>query len=451
MQSIDYLARQRSVNDAANGALAGPAAAALASVAVRTAAIIRCMAVGYTGLQIAIWHAYFVADPLRLIAPAAAMAWGATLVAWLARHPPTAGLAVADSAVHIPLALSTAWSVPAAMRGDTANWLYILLAGQTVVPLWFAPLAASAPTVLAVGAAHWAGAAFLPLAGTGRSALSAATVLYFAVGTVAWLGHRMLRNRAVLADTALSEADADEHEQYVTLSRSTERREHERLLHDTVLNTLTALARDDAVGHDTREIVGRCLHDVALMEYALGGAAQAGPPPGGTVGGLVAAVEAVAAEMRARGLDVGVRVDAPGAGAFGVPVPVIAALTRAVRESLDNVARHAGTGQAFVGVAVRAPGAGAEDRGGLVVTVRDNGVGFEPSRVGPDRLGVRRSIVERVADCGGTASLRSTPGAGATVTLCWPGEARRLPGDATEAPVARDPPPGRPGAGARSE
>ncbi len=330
------------------------------------------------------------------------------------------------------------------MRGDTANWLYILLAGQTVVPLWFAPLVASAPLVLAAGGGYWAGATLLTRAAAGRSALGAATALYFAVGTVAWLAYRMLGNRAALADTALAEADADSHKQYVTLSRSTERREHERLLHDTVLNTLTALARDDAVGHDAREIVGRCLHDVALMEYVLGGTRLADAPAGGPVGGLLAAVGAVAVEMRARGLDVRMEVSAPATGAFGVPVPVVVAVARAVRESLDNVARHAGTGEAFLGVAVREADAGAGDSGELVVTVRDSGVGFEPSRVGPERLGVRRSIVERIADCGGTASVRSAPGAGTTVTLRWPGGAQRLQGDTPEPPMARNPSPGWP-------
>ena len=49
--------------------------------------------------------------------------------------------------------------------------------------------------------------------------------------------------RASRADRALVAADQDARDQFVILSRTVERREHDRLLHDTVLNTLTAVAR----------------------------------------------------------------------------------------------------------------------------------------------------------------------------------------------------------------
>ena len=42
------------------------------------------------------------------------------------------------------------------------------------------------------------------------------------------------------------------------------------------------------------------------------------------------------------------------------------------------------------------------------------------------RLGLRRSITERVADCGGHASVWSAPGHGTVVRLSWPA---RPPGD----------------------
>jgi hypothetical protein len=47
----------------------------------------------------------------------------------------------------------------------------------------------------------------------------------------------MLYRRAAATDAALDEADRNAREQYVILSRNVERREHERLLPDTVLNT----------------------------------------------------------------------------------------------------------------------------------------------------------------------------------------------------------------------
>ena len=56
------------------------------------------------------------------------------------------------------------------------------------------------------------------------------------------------------------------------------------------------------------------------------------------------------------------------------------------------------------------------------MTVRDEGPGFDPGSVDPARLGVRRSITERVEDWGGSAWVRSAPGEGTTVSLCWPAD-----------------------------
>lgn len=88
-------------------------------------------------------------------------------------------------------------------------------------------------------------------------------------------------------------------------------------------------------------------------------------------------------------------------------------MAQAVREALVNVAGHAGTSEAWIEVSQPADG-------GLQVTVRDAGAGFDPDRVGPGRLGVRRSIIERLADQGGQASVTSAPGEGTVVSLRWP-------------------------------
>ncbi|MGP7998610.1 MAG: ATP-binding protein [Streptosporangiaceae bacterium] len=83
------------------------------------------------------------------------------------------------------------------------------------------------------------------------------------------------------------------------------------------------------------------------------------------------------------------------------------------------MAAHAGTGEAWVTVRPLAPAAAGT---GVEVTVRDEGAGFDPARLGPARLGVRRSITERITDCGGSAAVRSAPGAGTLVRLCWPAQ-----------------------------
>ena len=428
------------------------------SVAVRTAVAIRCLAVAYVVVQVGIWHSFYAAQTWRLFGPAVAILWAAALATWLARHRPSTAPVVADAAVLIALAISGRWWVPPDMRGDTASWLYILFAAQSVFPLWCARLALGVPLVAAAGAAYWAGVIVLSPVLAANSAPLASTALVFVVAAVALIGYQMLDSRAIRADTDLAEADAAEHEQYIALRRHTERREHERLLHDTVLNTLTALSRvgpakGTATGaatgaggeSDRNEIIGRCRHDVALMEYALGGSSDKDQAPHARdPNGLISvAVEALALEMRARGLDVHVRTAVAGDGqatgtAAGPPgrvaVPVVAAIARAVREALSNVARHAGTGEAWVDMCLPAAGTSHPDGGWLTITVRDRGAGFDPGLVGADRLGIERSIVERIADCGGTATVRSTPGNGTTVTMRVPVQA-----DTLAAPRAKDP------------
>jgi signal transduction histidine kinase len=388
----------------------GPAITTLRVAATRTASIIRCVGIVSTVVQVIIWHSFYLTVPWRLAGPVVAVAWGSAAVMYLLRRWPVWPLAAVDSGVYVVLALCARWCLPPLLRGDGSNWLYIVTVGQLVAPAWFTPTTMLAVLALASGAAYWAGAALTPAAGSGPASPTTpatAVLLLLAVVSAAWCGRRMLRRRAVEADAALERADQDSRAQYVVLSRQTERREHERLLHDTVLNTLTALAR---AGASSADVVSRCRDDVRLIERVLGDpddtAAAAWPP----YDGLLAGIEAVAHQMRSRGLDVHVEVAASAEPA--VPAQVARAMAHAVREALVNVASHAGTSEAWIEV-------GLAEEGGLRVTVRDAGAGFHPDRVGPGRLGLQRSIVERIADQGGQASVTSAPGQGTVVSLRW--------------------------------
>jgi signal transduction histidine kinase len=94
------------------------------------------------------------------------------------------------------------------------------------------------------------------------------------------------------------------------------------------------------------------------------------------------------------------------------PVPVGQALLGATHEALANVAKHAGVEQ----VVVRAA---SVDRG-VEVTVRDHGYGFDPDRPAGG-FGIAESIVGRMRDAGGRATVWSAPGRGTRVTLWGPG------------------------------
>ncbi len=429
---------------ARTGAGDRPAVATFAVVAAAVVTVVRCLVIIYVVVQVAIWHSFYTAVPWRLAGPAAAVACAAAVVTGLRRGLPARWLALGDVPVHLALALSAAVFLPPLMRGDTANWLYLALLDTLVLPALFTSARLTVALAAAAAAAFWGGDLLSRPAG-GSSPLAAGGFLLALAAAMCW-GHSALRRRAAAADAALGRADQEARDQYVLRSRSAERREHERLLHDTVLNTLTALAREDT---GRAGAIGRCRHDVALMEQALtdADADVARPPAAGTptagvpaagvpvagvpvagvpAAGLLTGLTAVAQEMAGRGLEVTVTSGPPAAGAGPVPPEVAAAVTHAVREALANVAQHAGTTRAAVEVSLA---------DGLEVLVRDAGAGFDPERTDPSRLGVRRSIRERLADVGGLASVRSAPGAGTVVSLRWPGAAG--PGAAGPGPPSR--------------
>ena len=134
------------------------------------------------------------------------------------------------------------------MRGQPGDWLFLVVTTQLFVPAWFAPAVLSVPLGLLSVAAYAAGNASAPVSRGAAGSPAASSVLLLAVAAVHWSAHRMLSRRASRADAALAVAQDGAREQYVILSRTLERREHDRLLHDTVLNTLTAIARSGPAG-----------------------------------------------------------------------------------------------------------------------------------------------------------------------------------------------------------
>ena len=315
------------------------------------------------------------------------------------------------------LALSAQECVPPNVRDDTFSWLVICMSGQLIVPAWYAPGALAVLLTLIAPAAYWLGAAIRPV--SDMRTLAGATMVLIVVGLVHTFSRRELYGRAKAADATLDAAAHAAGEQYAVLARNIERREHERLLHDTILNTLTALARAGA--DDPAGAVSRCRQDVALIEDALGDQGDPAGDASRAPGDLAREVRAVVADMRGRGLSVHVDID--GEGAPVVPARVTAAIANATREALSNVAEHAATGEAWVQVRLTTPAGDADVPCRLEVTVRDQGAGFDLDRVDQARLGLRRSIAERIAECGGQASIWSAPGQGTVVRMSWPAPA----------------------------
>ena len=84
-------------------------------------------------------------------------------------------------------------------------------------------------------------------------------------------------------------------------------------------------------------------------------------------------------------------------------------IVSAAREATTNAAKHAGVPRIDIYAEITA--------GAVDVFVRDRGAGFDPDATPEDRLGVRRSIIDRMHRHGGTADIRSAPGEGTEVRL----------------------------------
>lgn len=117
-------------------------------------------------------------------------------------------------------------------------------------------------------------------------------------------------------------------------------------------------------------------------------------------------IEAAAAEL---GAEIDVHLDV-GLDRPSIPGRVARALTLAATQAVANALQHAGG----AGLAVTL---GTAD-GRVRIDVHDAGQGFDLDAVPDDRLGIRASIVARVAAVGGSADLQTGPH-GTVVRLTW--------------------------------
>jgi len=96
-------------------------------------------------------------------------------------------------------------------------------------------------------------------------------------------------------------------------------------------------------------------------------------------------------------------------------------LFRIIQESLNNIGQHTHASSVLVRFAV-------DTAGGVAVSVRDNGRGFDPSQLGPadhaSHFGLRQ-MRERILDLGGTLDIRSAIGQGTELVITLPPIAKK--------------------------
>ena len=176
--------------------------------------------------------------------------------------------------------------------------------------------------------------------------------------------------------------------------REEQRSEIAAHLHDSVLQTLALIQNRAGASSEVARIA-------RAQERELRDWLFAGDEP--TVADLGAELRGVAAAIE---LDYPVRIDVVTAGeSVG---RTASALVAAAREAMLNAARHAG---GEVSVYVEASPTATD------VFIRDRGPGVDLDALPADRIGIRESIVGRMARAGGSATVRPGAGGGTEVHL----------------------------------
>jgi two-component system, NarL family, sensor kinase len=196
------------------------------------------------------------------------------------------------------------------------------------------------------------------------------------------------------------------------LARAEERTRMAREIHDTLAQGLTGIVLQlegalRQLGHQPELAQERLERALAMSRQSLEEARRsvvdlrstslARPLP-----------EALNTLARSITSDTGVRVQVRTSGESLLPVSVESELFTIAQEALTNVYRHARASEALVSLQF--------NQGSAVLTVRDNGCGFNPDDIGDGHFGIV-GMRERADHIGGRLYLESEPGHGTSVRV----------------------------------
>ncbi len=207
-------------------------------------------------------------------------------------------------------------------------------------------------------------------------------------------------------------------EESTRLARAEERERIAREIHDTLAQGLTGIAlqieaalphlADDPERAQARlqralEVTRTSLEEARRSVLHLRTTSLAGKPLADALAGL----------GRRFTHETGVLVRVSASGREKLPLPVESELFRIAQEALANVRSHARAHEVTISL--------REREGRVVLSIRDDGVGFVPSAAGDERHGIL-GMRERVRLVGGSLRIRSRAGRGTTVTAAVPVE-----------------------------
>ncbi|MDJ0962281.1 MAG: hypothetical protein QNJ88_16660 [Acidimicrobiia bacterium] len=223
---------------------------------------------------------------------------------------------------------------------------------------------------------------------------AAGSVVFLVFGTLLGWSFEALRDQerrrlAVQADLDRAEATRVRHEERMDLANR---------LHDSVLQTLTALRRDADDPNQVRYLARRQERMLrrTISEYR----SEHEHSARAEIQGMCDEIE----DVHRIEIDTVVRGDAEVDAAFE-------AVLAAAREALTNAAKHSGVDVIDLYAEL--------EPGRIEVFVRDRGAGFDAASSRSGR-GLDHSVVRRVTDIDGEATITSEVGVGTSVELRWP-------------------------------
>jgi two-component system, NarL family, sensor kinase len=182
-------------------------------------------------------------------------------------------------------------------------------------------------------------------------------------------------------------------EESATHARADERTRLAREIHDTIAQSLTAIALQIEAGQseEALRVTRATLEEARRSVMNLRAEPLAGKP-------LAQALALLVREFTSQS---GIRVSLDTPSECGLPLAVEAELYRIAQQALTNVEQHARAKN--VTVSLRCTQRAA------TLTIADDGTGFDPRRVSEDRHGLR-GMRERARLAGGTLRIESRPG-----------------------------------------
>lgn len=353
----------------------------LEGILVRIAAGARVVGAAWVGVLVVV--AYLVSRDsmdrpwLPILAATVAAAWSIVSVGWAAKKPASV---TGIPALAIDLSLGVGLLIASAVTGDgtltyAGGLPFIVVAVAAIRGRRSAWLAAAIMT-----------AATLLLRPWGLGEAIGSIVLYAAgAATFDWVVGSL---RA--SDHLRRVAEERRRTAESTAARAQERVEISRHLHDSVLQTLALIQRRSESPSEVTVLARR--QERELRDWLFGST-----PVETTFASALRSVATAVEEREA------VPVEVVTTGDVSLDEEMTAVVA-AAGEAITNAAIHSGAASVSV--------FGEADGRDCVVFVRDRGVGFDPDSIPPDRMGVRQSIVGRMAAHGGSAHVRSESGWG---------------------------------------